>query len=184
MRKVRFFAAISLDAYIADPNGGYEWIVMDPAIDFAAFFDTIDTVLMGRRTFEVALQQGGAAAMPGRRTYVFSKTLRPEEYPSVEVAEDAVSTVAALRAEDGKDIWLMGGGVLFRSLLEAGLVDAVELGVIPVLLGQGIPLLPPVRQSVRLELTGTEVYPSGIVSLKYEVQHADEETKSLAARGK
>lgn len=167
---MRYSVAMSLDAFIAGPTGDHDWIVMDPAIDFAAFFDTVDTVIMGRRTFEVVLQQGSAAAMPEKRMYVFSRTLSPEDFPNVTVvADDAVSTVAALRAEDGKDIWLMGGGLLFRGLLEADLVDTVEVGVIPVLLGQGVPLLPAVPKSVRLKLTGTEVFPSGIVLLKYAV---------------
>jgi dihydrofolate reductase len=170
MRKVRYSVAASLDGYIAGPHGEYDWIVMDPAIDFAAFLKTIDTVLMGRRTFEVALRHGGGG-MPGIRTYVFSRTLRADDHPRVTmVAADAASTVAALRAEDGKDIWLMGGGVLFNSLLEAGLVDTVEVAVVPVLLGQGIPLLPGSGSRSRLELTKTETFPSGIVLLNYAVR--------------
>ncbi len=170
MRKVRYSVAASLDGYIAGPHGEYDWIVMDPAIDFAAFFKTIDTVLMGRRTFEVVLQQGGAG-MPGMRTYVFSRTLRADDHPGVTiVTEGAASIVAALRAEQGKDIWLMGGGVLFRSLLEAGLVDTVEVGVVPVLLGQGVPLLPGGDAATRLELTKTETFPSGITLLRYAVR--------------
>src|SRR5262249_13421598 len=122
MRRVRYSVASSLDGYVADQEGGYDWIVKEPAIDFAAFYKTIDTVLMGRKTFEVALHQGPKGGMPGMRVYVFSRTLRAQDYPDVTVvADDAAATVAALRAEDGKDIWLMGGGVLFRSLLGAGL---------------------------------------------------------------
>ena len=173
MRKVRYSVAASVDGYIADQRGGFDWIIMDPAIDFPAFFETIDTVLMGRRTFEVALQQGPEAAMPGMRKFVFSRTLRADDHPGVTiVTEDAASTVAALRAEDGKDIWLMGGGVLFKSLLEAGLVDTVEVGVVPVLLGQGVPLLPGGDTATRLDLMKTETFPSGIILLKYAVRRA------------
>jgi dihydrofolate reductase len=171
MRRVRYSVAMSLDGFIAGPKGEYGWIVADPAIDFAAFFETIDTVLMGRGTFEVALKQGSGGGMPGKRTYVFSRSLRPEDYPDVTiVADDPASTVAALREEDGKDIWLMGGGVLFRSLLGAGVVDTVEVGIVPVLLGSGIPLLPELSDTVRLELANAETFPSGIVLLKYDVR--------------
>ena len=173
MRRVRYYVAMSLDAYIAGPKGEYDWIIMDPAIDFGAFFETIDTMLMGRKTFEITLSQGsGESGMPKMRTYVFSRTLRADDHPEVTIVNDAVATVAALRAEEGKDIWLMGGGVLFHSLIEADLVDTVEIGVIPILLGQGIPLLPAVTRSVKLELTESQIYPSGIAMLRYAVRRA------------
>ena len=170
MRRVRYAVAISLDAHIAGPAGEHDWIIMDPKLDFAAFYDTIDTVLIGRRTFEL-VHRGGGNSQAGMRTFVFSRTLRPEDFPKVTmVADDAAATVAALRAEPGKDIWLFGGGVLFRSLLEAGLVDTVEVGIMPVLLGQGIPLLPNLPRATLLELTHSETLPSGLVSLHYTVR--------------
>ena len=109
-----------------------------------------------------------AGAMPGMKTFVFSRTLRQRDYPKVTiVAEKSEETVAALRSESGKDIWLFGGGLLFRSLADLGLVDAVEVAVIPVLLGGGIPLFPPPAKQVKLKLTGHKVYKTGIVSLEY-----------------
>jgi dihydrofolate reductase len=162
---------MSLDGYIAGPNGEADWIIMDPDIDFRALYDQFDTVLIGRRTFEV--MTGGkkkAGAMPGMKTFIFSRTLRQSDYPKVTVVADrAEETVAALRAEPGKDIWLFGGGLLFRSLLDAGLVDAVDVGIIPVLLGGGIPLLPPPAKLAKLKLTGHKIYKTGIVSLEYAV---------------
>jgi dihydrofolate reductase len=141
MRRLRYSVAASLDGYIADENGGYDWIVMDPAIDFAAYMAKIDTLIMGRGTYE--LGDEAAAWWKGMKTYVVSTTLDPAEHAGVTiVSKDVEKTVSELKAQPGKDIWLFGGGVLFRSLLEAGLVDRVEVGVIPVLLGQGIPLLP------------------------------------------
>lgn len=168
MRRVRYGVGMSLDAFIADPAGGTGWMSPDPGYDPRPFFDSIDTVLMGRKTFEVA----GRSAYPGLRTYVFSRTLRPDDVPGVTVvsAEDAAPTVAALRAEVGKDIWLSGGGELFRSLLAADLVDTVEVGLYPMLLGQGVPLLPPVQTPIPLELTKHEVYGSGLVVLIYNVR--------------
>lgn len=170
MRRIRYQVAASLDGYIAGPNGEADWIVADPEIDFAELFAQFDTFLMGRRTFEV-MAGAGQGAMPGVKTFVFSRTLRQEDYPGVTVvAEGVEETVTALRAEAGKDIWLFGGGALFRSLLEAGLVDTVEVAIIPVLLGGGIPLLPSPAGQTKLKLTGQKLYSkSGIVLLEYSV---------------
>ena len=171
MRRIRYAVATSLDGYIAGPKGEADWIIMDPEIDFRAIFAQFDTVLIGRRTFEgMAGGKKKAGAMPGMKTLVFSRTLRQRDYPKVTiVAENPEVTVAALRSESGKDIWLFGGGLLFRSLAEVGLVDAVEVAVIPVLLGGGIPLFPPPAKQVKLKLTGHKVYKTGIVSLEYAV---------------
>lgn len=170
MRKVLYSVAASLDGYIAGPDGEFDWIPMDPEMDWTAFMNRFDTILMGRRTYEIAAAQQSAASLPNMPTYVFSRTLRSEDHPDVHIiSEDAASVVNELREAEGKDIWLMGGGVLFRSLLEAGLVDGVEVGVVPVLLGQGLPLLPSMPSSTSLTLTDTKTYPSGIVILSYDV---------------
>ncbi len=171
MRRVRYAVGMSLDARIADPEDGVGWMIGDPEYDGTAFFTEIDTMLMGRRTFEAARRQGGGA-MRGIRGYVFSRTLRAEDFPGVTVvAEDAAGTVAALRAEEsGRDIWLAGGGELFGSLAEAGLVDTVEIGLNPILLGGGIPLVPSLPRSVRLTLTESRAYGSGLVVLRYDVR--------------
>ncbi|MBI4520548.1 MAG: dihydrofolate reductase, partial [Gemmatimonadetes bacterium] len=135
MRRIRYQVACSLDGYIAGPNGEYDWIVPDPEIDFKALFDEFDTLLMGRRTYE-----GLAGGFPGMRTLVFSRSLRQQDHPGVTVVSDQVKeTLADLRTQPGKDIWLFGGGELFRSLLELDCVDTVEPAVIPILLGGGRP---------------------------------------------
>lgn len=142
----------------------------DPTIDWAAFMSRFDTVLMGRRTYEVAAGGQSGASLPDMRTYVFSRTLRGADHRKVTVvAEDAPQLVSELRKEPGKDIWLMGGGVLFSCLLEASLVDRVEVGLVPILLGQGLPLLPPMPRRTQLALTHTQAYPSGILLLTYDV---------------
>jgi dihydrofolate reductase len=172
MRRVRYNIAASLDGYIAGPSGEYDWIPIDPAIDFGALFANVDTVLLGRHSYELVRSDPSAAAWPaGARVFVFSRTLAPAEHPQVRVvAEDAARAVAALRAESGSgDIWLYGGGALFASLLAEGQVDVVEVTIIPVLLGGGIPLLPPGVPRSALRLVHTERYPSGQVALHYEV---------------
>jgi dihydrofolate reductase len=159
---------MSLDGYIAGPNGEIDWIVMDPAIDFGQIFGRFDTALMGRRTFEATLAPG-APRLP-LKTYVFSRTLDQSRYSSVTiVSAGAAELVSKLRHSSGKDIWLFGGGELFRSFAEAGLVDSIEVAIMPVILGKGVPFAPELPDQIRLNLTDNHVYPSGIVKLQYDV---------------
>ena len=167
-RRVRYSVAMSLDGFIAGPNGEHDWIIMDPSFDFGALFQQFDTLLMGRRTFELA-RQGGGDTMAGMQTIVFSRTLRQSDYPKVVVTSKVAETISALKEKPGKDIWLFGGGELFRSVLDVGLVDTIELAVIPILLGKGVPLLPAGRRSPVLELTETKALLTGIVLLSYAV---------------
>jgi dihydrofolate reductase len=169
-RRLRYQVAVSLDGFIAGPQGEYDWIVMDPSIDFAAMFKEFDTAVMGRKTYEVVKAQGGHGAMPGLDVVVFSRTLPAATYPGVRIVNaDPKEIVEGLKAKPGRDLWLYGGGVLFRSLLNAGLVDTVEVALIPVLLGDGIPLLPP-GAATKLELADQKTLPdSGIVALSYTV---------------
>ena len=167
MRRVRFSVAMSLDGYIAGPKGESDWIVMDPDIDFGALMGAFDTVLLGRKTYE-ATRHHGSSGMPGMQAYVFSRTLNQVDCPGVIVSNKPTETLATLKASRGKDIWLFGGGSLFRSLLDLGLVDAVEVAVIPVLLGGGVPLLPHPAKQAKLRLVTHRVYEkTGTVSLQY-----------------
>jgi dihydrofolate reductase len=174
MRKIRYAVAMSLDGQIAGPNEEYDWIGTDPEVDFAAFWTQFDKLLMGRRTFELAVRTRGEAAFTtftGVRSIVFSRTLKQREHPHVTVMPELnADWVKDLKAQSGKDIWLFGGGSLFRSFLDCGLVDGVEVAVIPMLLGAGIPLLPPPYTPTKLRLTSHHLYRSGRMSLAYEVR--------------
>jgi len=173
-RRLRYQVAVSLDGFIAGPGGEYDWIVMDPAIDFGALYKEFDTAVMGRKTYEAGVAQGATGAIPGLDVYVFSRTLTPAKRPGVRIVnDDPRDVVAALKKKPGGDIWLFGGGELFRSLLSVGLVDTVEVAVMPVLLGAGIPLLPP-GSSAKLILTDQKTLPaSGIVVLAYSVEGSE-----------
>ena len=169
-RRLRYQVAMSLDGFIAGVDGGHDWIVMDPAIDFAALFGEFDTAVMGRKSYEVAAAQGGGGGLPGIEVVVFSRTLAPATQPGVRIVnDDPGEVVKQLKARPGRDIWLYGGGELFRTLLDAGLVDTVEVAVMPVLLGAGIPLLPPGGMT-KLVLADQKTLPaSGIIALAFSI---------------
>lgn len=175
MRRVRYNVAMSLDGYIADRDDGYGWIPNDETVDFEGLFARVDTILVGRRTYEIVCGQGPLPWKPGTRVYVVSRTLAPEAISGATVVTgDPVALAASLRSEDGDgEIWLFGGGQLFAALLAGGQVDAVEITIVPVLLGDGISVLAPAPGPTSLELTHSHVYPSGMVGLHYDVRLAD-----------
>jgi dihydrofolate reductase len=173
MKRIRYGVAMTLDGFIAGPNGEADWIVMDPEVNFAEIWAQFDTLLMGRRTYEAAIARLGESSMRGPKVVVVSRTLKPSDHPNATIIADVTQAqMQSLRTEPGqKDIWLMGGGALFRTLLEMHQVDTIEVSIMPVALGAGIPLLTPPAQTAKLKLTSHKIYRSGIVSLVYEVQN-------------
>ena len=171
MRDLVYSVASSLDGYIAGPNGEFDWIIHDPTIDFGEIFRQFDTAIMGRVCYEDMLRLGRSPKEFGMKIYVASTTLNPAQHPGINIiSSDLAHTVSEFKRKSGKPIWLFGGGITFRNLLDAGLVDRVEISLIPTLLGGGVPLVPSGRRWP-LTLKDSRTFPSGIVSLNYYVEN-------------
>jgi dihydrofolate reductase len=169
MKRLRYSVAMSLDGFIAGPKGEYDWIAMDPDFDWKAHYDQFDTIVIGRGTYDTMRERGMTPQGMGMTAFVVSRTLNPDDHPDVTILRDDVAgAVKALKDGPGRDIWLCGGGVLFRYLLDAGMVAASDVTVVPVLLGSGIPLVPE-GQRAKLKLTECKARASGLVMLKYGV---------------
>jgi dihydrofolate reductase len=169
-RRIVYSVAVSADGFLARPDGDVGWLDRPRPKGFygmGEFFRTIDTLVMGRKTWEIG-RKLGAKSDPKTTTYVFSRRLRkaPEEGTTF-VSEDPKSFAARLRARPGKDIWLMGGGELFGHFLDAGEVDAITLHVIPILIGEGVPVIGAAHRDVPLVLIGHEAFPDGVVRMTY-----------------
>jgi dihydrofolate reductase len=171
VRKVTYGAACSLDGCIARRDGGVDWLLFteDAKAVMADYWPRIDTILMGRKTWEVAARSGGGGGGDSSmHTYVFSRTLTEVPGQGVTlVREDAGAFVQKLKAAPGKEICVMGGGDFARSLLAAGVVDEISLNVHPVLLGSGVPFLPALGAHVDLELLEARPMAAGCVLLRY-----------------
>jgi dihydrofolate reductase len=176
MRTVTYGAACSLDGFIARPDGGVDWLHYSNDVSrfMASYWPTVDTILMGRKTWEVAVANapkgGGGDPGGGMRTVVFSRTLRPADVPGAElVSDDAAGFVAKLRREKGRNICLMGGGALAESLLAAGVVDEVGLNIHPILLGSGVRMFLNPQRDIRLRLTECRTMDGGCILATYRV---------------
>ena len=178
MRKLVYHLTNSLDNFIARTDGSYDWILMDDEVmsEFPKYFSSFDTVLMGRKSYDLAYTQNPetgpeTGGFMGMKTYVFSRTLKESPHPGVTIISDnAGEFVRNLKNESGKDIWLMGGGILAASLMNERLVDEIGLAIQPILLGSGIPLFPDLGLQVDLHLLECKTYKNGIVSITYRVK--------------
>ena len=171
MRRLKLFIATSLDGYIAGRDGDTSWRFRDGDYGHEAFVAGIDTVLLGRRTYESALS---FAQWPyaGRKVVVFTRgnALRVISPNTVATSRTPADIIEELRARDGSNLWLVGGGGLVRECLDAGLIDDVIVSIHPILLGEGVPLAAPGAARTPLTLTAERRYPSGVVQLSYRAE--------------
>jgi len=189
-RRVIYSVGASLDGYIASPDGSYEWLeratkkAKGEDFGMGAFLKTIGTVIMGRKTWEVALQHGMAeTGFANMKNYVFTRTLPEGVRHGVEfVSGDPRGFVSRLKRKPGKDIWLCGGGELAREFLRRGAIDEVGLGIVPLLVGAGRPMFPPGFGEVGLELVKQKHYPAGVVVLIYRVARGGRRTVARSRR--
>jgi dihydrofolate reductase len=175
MRKAIFGGASSLDSYFARKDDRVDWLMSsDEATTIMRnYWKSIDTIVMGRKTYEMALRmsEGKRNLYSGMKTYVFSRTLKPQKESNLEiVAGDAVPFLKRLKKADGKDICVMGGGDLARSLFDAGLIDEIGFNIHPVLLGSGIPLFHEMKRQIDLELLDCKRFQNGCVYVSYRVK--------------
>jgi dihydrofolate reductase len=174
MRKVVFGGANSLDNYFARKDDSFDWIMSSAEATkvMTDYFKTFDTIVMGRRTYEVAVRHGQGDGSPGMKTYVFSRTLKPRATKKLEItSEGVVEFIGRIKQEDGKDICIMGGGLLAKPLFEADLIDEIGFNIHPVLLGSGIPIFHEMDHQIDLELKECRALKNGCVLVRYSVKH-------------
>ncbi len=173
MRRVKLFIAASLDGYIAGRDDDVSWLFRDGDYGYAAFYAGVDTVLTGRRTYEMALSLP-AWPYAERKVVVFTRGsgLRIASPNTVATARAPADVLAELRSRPGKDLWLAGGGQLVRAFLDAGSIDDFIVSIHPVLLGDGIPLVAPGAAKTPLALVSERRFPSGLMQLTYRADRA------------
>jgi dihydrofolate reductase len=189
MRTVTYGGAVSLDGFLAGIDGAIDWLHFSKDVQdvMTKYWKDVDTILMGRKTYDFAVSSDREASTgkkrtkekppnePAERTYVFSRTLQSIEEPGVELIKgDPVEFVRGLKRRPGKEICLMGGGELAQSLLAAGLVDRIGLNIHPILLGSGIPTFRDPGHRVKLMIEECRPLEGGCVLVNYSVVHADE----------
>ncbi len=171
MRKVVLQLAVSLDSFIEGPNGEYDWCMTDQDYGMSEFFKRIDSIFIGRRSYEMAQgMEDNSGWMPKVKEYVFSNTLKEVKEGASLISGNIKFAVEQIKKEPGKDIWLWGGADLTSALMNEGLVDELILAVHPILLGSGKPLFSNIKGRVQLELLNSKQYDSGLMMLSYKVK--------------
>jgi len=170
MRKVILGLAVSLDGYIEGPNGEYDWCFTDQDYGMTEFFKRIDTLFVGRKTYEMALADDGQKTwLPKMTEYVFSTTLTGFKSDRKLISGDIESQVRKIKSLPGKDIWLFGGAELSNTLMNMGLIDEVWLSIHPIVLGAGKPLFSTLKERKWMTLVDSKIYDTGLVSLRYSL---------------
>ena len=172
MRKLILNLAVSLDGYIEGPKGEYDWCFTDQDYGLTDFFKRIDTLFIGRKTYEMAqsvqsMEEAGGAGFPKLKEYIFSTTLDKVKDGATLIKGDIKTEVENIKNDKGKDIWLFGGAELTSSLMNLNLVDEIQLSVHPILLGGGKPLFQNIKGKINLKLFDTKTYSTGLISLTY-----------------
>lgn len=168
MRKIKLFIASSLDGFIAREDGSIDWLPQSGNSGYEEFFKTIDTVIIGRKTYEQILTFG-KYPYEGKKSYVLTKNTTIKKEGNVEFVFEAEKLVKELISSSGKDIWLVGGAELVSVFLNQDLIDEIILSIIPVVLGKGIPLFKNIRRETKLQLLKTREYDE-LVELNYKVK--------------
>lgn len=169
MRSVVLGLGISLDGYIARLDDSVDFLFMPKDFSMGPFFKTIDAALMGRKTYEISLKLGGGGEFGKMDTYVFSRTVPPGHRDGVTFTHERPDQVVdRIRKRKGKNIWLMGGGELALDFLKADLVDELYLGVVPSLIGEGIPLFRSGFPQRDFKLVENKTFSRGLISLRYQ----------------
>jgi dihydrofolate reductase len=177
MRKVILGLAVTLDGYIEGPNGEYDWCFTDQDYGLSEFFSRVDTIFIGRKSYEMARQHAKnnngelVPGLPRMKEYVFSQTLKHVEEDAILLSGDTLAEAKKIKELPGKDIWLFGGASLTDALMKEGLVDELWMSVHPLLLGSGKPLFRPQDNRTKLSLLDCKTYETGLVSLRYSVGH-------------
>jgi dihydrofolate reductase len=167
MRKVILGLAISLDGFIEGAKGEYDWCFTDQDYGLAEFSKQIDSLVMGRKTYDMMKSYEGTHPWSHAKTFVFSRTLAPT--PGIEVLDGhLVETITQIKQQPGKDIWLFGGADLTAQFINHNLIDEYWLSVHPILLGGGKPLFQNIAERKKLILTESKIYETGLVSLRYQ----------------
>ena len=172
MRKLILQVAVSLDGLIEGPNGEFDWCFTDQDYGLKDFFKQIDTLFIGRKTYELMERMGenASAGFPKFKEYIFSTTLETVKDDAVLIKDDIELNVNKIKNANGKNIWLFGGGDLTTSLMNLNLVDEVLLAIHPIVLGGGKPLFTDLKKRVELKLLDTKVYDTGLLFVKYAIK--------------
>ncbi|MBT1702243.1 dihydrofolate reductase family protein [Chryseosolibacter indicus] len=171
MRKIILAVAVTLDNFIEGPNGEIDWCFTDQDYGMTDFLNRIDTILYGRKSYELVVKMEGGLGMYGnKKNYVFSNTIKGQLEGAELVRGSTLEQVKEIKAAPGKDIWLFGGAALTESLMQANLVDEFWFTVHPIILGKGKPLFTNLQHPINLTLVNSKVYETGLVSLNYQLK--------------